>query len=147
MDSCIQVSYQLWITHVIVSQSFISFSLVADTVSTKVHGSILRIERPGETKTYLVDAQFPKRSDAKSAVCLLAMSQGVGDYIRELKEAAENKLPADKRKLANEKILQTLAADCGKVRNGNRLIFEFTSGRNGMLSFVLRWTIDSDSPK
>ena len=79
-----------------------------------------------------MDARFPKRSDAKSAVCLLAMSQGVGDYIRGLKEAAENKLPADKRKLANEKILQVLAAECGKVRNGNRPVFEFTSERDGM---------------
>ena len=99
---------------------------------TQVHGCILRLERPGETKTYLLDAQFPKRSDAKSAVCLLAMSQGVGDYIRELKEAAENKLPADKRKLANEKILQVLTADCSKVRSGNRPIFEFSSGRDGV---------------
>jgi hypothetical protein len=85
-----------------------------------------------------MDAQFPRRSDAKSAVCLLAMSQGVGDYIRELKEAAENKLPADKRKLANEKILQVLAADCSKVRSGNRPIFEFTSGRDGMHSPFFR---------
>jgi hypothetical protein len=88
-----------------------------------------------ETKTYLLDAQFPKRSDAKSAVCLLAMSQGVGDYIRELKEAAENKLPADKRKLANEKILQVLTTECSKVRNGNRPIFEFTCGRDGIYFF------------
>lgn len=99
-----------------------------------MHGSILRIERPEETRTYLVDPQFPKRSDAKSAVCLLAMSQGVGDYIRGLKEAAENKLPADKRKLANEKLLQVLASEYSKVRQGNRLIFTFTNERDGKLS-------------
>lgn len=65
------------------------------------------------------------------------MSQGVGDYIREVKEAAENKLSPDKRKLANEKIMQVLAADCSKVRNGNRPIFEFTSERDGNVLFVL----------
>jgi hypothetical protein len=79
----------------------------------------------------LVDPQFPKRSDARSAVCLLAMSQGVGNYIRGLKEETENKLPADKRKLANEKVLQVLSAECGKVRQGNRLAFTFTSERDG----------------
>jgi len=59
------------------------------------------------------------------------MSQGVGDYIRGLKEEAENKLPADKRKLANEKILQTLSAECAKVRPGNRLVFDFRTERDG----------------
>ncbi|KAF8804025.1 hypothetical protein BYT27DRAFT_6705741 [Phlegmacium glaucopus] len=106
-----------------------SFIPIVDS-ARHLHGCILRVERPGETKTYLMDARFPKRSDAKSAVCLLAMSQGVGDYIRKLKEAAENKLPAEKRKLANEKLLQIIAANCSKVRNGNRPIFEFTSGRD-----------------
>ncbi|KAF8966150.1 hypothetical protein BDZ97DRAFT_1809769 [Flammula alnicola] len=106
-----------------------SFTPVIDS-ARHLHGCILRIERPEETRTYLVDPQFPKRSDAKSAVCLLAMSQGVGDYIRGLKEEAENKLPADKRKLANEKLLQVLAAECGKVRPGNRLHFNFTSERD-----------------
>jgi len=102
-----------------------------------VHGCILRIQRPGETRTYLVDPQFPKRTEARSAVCLLAMSQGVGNYIRELKEEAENKLPAARRKLANEKILQTLSYECTKVKLGNRLIFVYATERDGMLIFVL----------
>ncbi len=97
-----------------------------------MHGCILRIQRPGETRTYLVDPQFPKRTEARSAVCLLAMSQGVGNYIRELKEEAENKLPADRRKLANEKILQTLSYECSKVKPGNRLVFIYATERDGV---------------
>lgn len=65
------------------------------------------------------------------------MSQGVGQYIRGLKEAAENKLPADKRKLANEKILQIISAECGKVRHGNRLTFTFETDRDGRLLKIL----------
>lgn len=102
-----------------------------------VHGCILRIERPGETRTYLVDPQFPKRADARSAVCLLAMSQDVGGYIRGLKEEAENKLSAERRKLANEKLIQTLSYECSKVKLGNRLMFTFSTERDGGSSCLL----------
>lgn len=61
------------------------------------------------------------------------MSQGVGGYIRGLKEEAENKLPPEKRKLANEKLLQILSYECGKVKLGNRLIFGFSTERDGGL--------------
>ncbi|KAF9476137.1 hypothetical protein BDN70DRAFT_995885 [Pholiota conissans] len=118
------------------------FTPVVDSIH-KLHGCILRIDRPEETRTYLVDPLFPRRSDARSAVCLLAMSQGVGDYIRGLKEATENKLPADKRKLANEKVLQVLAAECAKVRQGNRLTFTFTSERDAF-GCVLKADISSN---
>lgn len=110
--------------------------------TAQVHGSILRIQRPGETRTYLVDPMFAKRGDAKAAVCLLAMSQGVGDYIRGLKEEAENKLPADKRKLANEKVLQVLSSECTKIRSGNRLIFVFQSERDGECFVLIRYPLD-----
>lgn len=106
------------------------FLLCAHVIILLVHGSILRIERPEETRTYLVEAQFLKRHDAKCAVCLLAMSQGVGTYIRGLKEEAENKIPVHMRKLT-EKVLQVLAAECGKVRLGNRLLFDFSTERDG----------------
>ncbi|KAF8906987.1 hypothetical protein CPB84DRAFT_337114 [Gymnopilus junonius] len=106
-----------------------NFTPIVDS-TRHLHGHILRIERPDELRTYLVDPQFPKRGDAKSAVCLLAMSQGVGDYIRGLKEEAENKLPADRRKLANEKILQVLATEYSKVRHGNRMNFIFPTERD-----------------
>lgn len=65
------------------------------------------------------------------------MSQGIGNYIRDLKEEAENKLPADRRKLANEKLLQTLSYECSKVKPGNRLLYVYATERDGMLIFTL----------
>jgi len=62
------------------------------------------------------------------------MSQGVGTYIRGLKEEAENKIPVHMRKLT-EKVLQVLAAECGKVRLGNRLLFDFSTERDGKAFF------------
>jgi hypothetical protein len=63
------------------------------------------------------------------------MSQGVGTYIRGLKEEAENKIPVHMRKLT-EKVLQVLAAECGKVRLGNRLLFDFSTERDGKPLFL-----------
>ncbi|KIM44278.1 hypothetical protein M413DRAFT_443298, partial [Hebeloma cylindrosporum] len=119
-----------------------SFIPIIDNVR-HLHGSILRIDRPGETRTYMVEAQFLKRHDAKCAVCLLAMSQGVGAYIRGLKEEAENKIPVHMRKLT-EKVLQVLAAECGKVRQGNRLLFDFSSERDAF-GCTLRVDISPDA--
>jgi len=68
------------------------------------------------------------------------MSQGVGSYIRGLKEEAENKLPAERRKLANEKLIQTLSYECSKVKPGNRLIFTFSTERDGGSSCLLLFT-------
>ncbi|KAF9072458.1 hypothetical protein BDP27DRAFT_1320489 [Rhodocollybia butyracea] len=50
------------------------------------HGCLLRIEDPsGEFKevlNYLVEPRFSKRNKAKMAVCLQAMSEGVGNFLR-----------------------------------------------------------------
>jgi hypothetical protein len=64
------------------------------------------------------------------------MSQEVGSYIRGLKEEAENKLPPEKRKLANEKLLQILSYECSKVKPGNRLFFAFATERDGGSSYL-----------
>ncbi|KAI0309101.1 hypothetical protein OF83DRAFT_1159297, partial [Amylostereum chailletii] len=62
-----------------------------------LHGVLLRIERPSECRSYLVDPAFPKRADAKAAVCLIAMSQGVGDYVRSIVEELDNKVSMETR--------------------------------------------------
>ncbi|KAF9242819.1 hypothetical protein BU15DRAFT_72469 [Melanogaster broomeanus] len=49
-----------------------------------LHGCVLKFDRPGDYRAYIVDAWFPKRSDAKAAVCLQAMSHNVGNYIRKI---------------------------------------------------------------
>lgn len=107
-----------------------------------VHGCLLRVDRPGESKTYIVDPRFVKRADAKSAVCLLAMSQGLGDYIRSVKEQAEQRLSPERRKLAHEKIIPSLTVECNKVRPGNRMAFGFVQERDGALQAQKRITVD-----
>ncbi|CDO68523.1 hypothetical protein BN946_scf184998.g20 [Trametes cinnabarina] len=79
------------------------------------HGCLLRLERPGEVKSYLVDARFSKRAEAKAAVCLLAMSEGVGDYIRGVAKAVEERLPAAMRKYVAEVLTPTLNAEYRKA--------------------------------
>ncbi|KAH9849147.1 hypothetical protein C2E23DRAFT_888535 [Lenzites betulinus] len=79
------------------------------------HGCLLRLERPGEVKSYLVDARFSKRAEAKAAVCLLAMSEGVGDYIRSVAKAVEEKLPAPMRKHVGEVLTPLVNAEYRKV--------------------------------
>ncbi|KAI0739634.1 hypothetical protein C8Q80DRAFT_1124013 [Daedaleopsis nitida] len=81
-----------------------------------LHGCLLRLERPGEVKSYLADARFAKRSEAKGAVCLLAMSEGVGEYIRNVGKAIEDKLSASTRFHINNTLLPTLTSEYRKVR-------------------------------
>ncbi|KAI0631665.1 hypothetical protein C8Q77DRAFT_1159426 [Trametes polyzona] len=87
------------------------------TVDTRLgyHGCLLRLERPGEVKSYLVDARFSKRAEAKAAVCLLAMSEGVGDYIRSVAKAIEDKLPPATRKYATEVLTPLLNSEYRKA--------------------------------
>ncbi|KDQ57916.1 hypothetical protein JAAARDRAFT_34726 [Jaapia argillacea MUCL 33604] len=83
------------------------------------YGCVLRISRPSSpVRTHLVDAVFSKRTDAKAAVCLLAMSQGAGDHIRSIVREVEEKLTSEMRKLANERILPMLQSELNKVSQG-----------------------------
>ncbi|KAI0331545.1 hypothetical protein GY45DRAFT_1369868 [Cubamyces sp. BRFM 1775] len=80
-----------------------------------LHGCLLRLERPGEVKSYLVDARFLKRAEAKAAVCLLAMAEGAGDYIRSVAKAIEDKLPASMRKYVSEVLVPVLNSEYRKA--------------------------------
>ncbi|KAF5376180.1 hypothetical protein D9757_009330 [Collybiopsis confluens] len=50
------------------------------------HGNLLRIEDPNsdpkQAKSYLAEPRFSKKKKAKVAVCLQAMSDGIGDFFR-----------------------------------------------------------------
>ncbi|KAI0925302.1 hypothetical protein AcV7_005578 [Taiwanofungus camphoratus] len=91
-----------------------------------MHGCLLRLERPGECKSYLVDAKFSKRAEAKAAVCLQAMSQGVGSYIREIAKEVEAKVPAEMKRQVNEVLLPTLLSEYRKLRPGATPDFDFS---------------------
>ncbi|KAI0027948.1 hypothetical protein K488DRAFT_60000, partial [Vararia minispora EC-137] len=83
-----------------------------------LHGALLRVERPSECRSYLVDPFFPKRADAKSAVCLLAMSQGVGDWIRKITRECEEKISFTLRERTTLRVLPLIMSEYSKVWPG-----------------------------
>ncbi len=86
----------------------------------------MRLERPGEVKSYLVDARFAKRAEAKAAACLLAMSERVGDYIRGVGKAVEDKLSPSTRHYVQETLMTIMVAELRKVRgSGFNPTFEY----------------------
>jgi hypothetical protein len=97
------------------------------------HGAVLRVVRPDEVRTYLVDPQFPKRADAKNAVCLVALSAGVGAYVRAITDALERKISPETRTLVFESIHPLLTTEYAKYWP-NKLpeMFEYTRDRDGM---------------
>ena len=96
-----------------------------------VHGCLLRLERPGECRSFLIEPRFQKRGDAKAAVCLLAMSQGIGNYIREIGAATQTKPSHHFKTLAHQYIYPQLVSECEKIRTGNRPIFTSDTDRDG----------------
>ena len=70
--------------------------------------------------------------EAKAAVCLLAMSEGVGEYIRKLGEAVVSKLSPETRRYITEVLQPTLTAEYRKVRGpGISPTFEYDVDLDG----------------
>lgn len=86
----------------------------------------MRLTAPGHCcRSYLVDSRFPKRAEAKAAVCLLAMSEGVGDFIRGLAKQVEDRLPPELRKRVTGLYLPTLTSECRKRRPEVQPVFDY----------------------
>ncbi|KAG5644837.1 hypothetical protein DXG03_007564 [Asterophora parasitica] len=68
--------------------------------------------RPGHRRAYLVDSIFGKRSDAKNAVIVSAMLQGVGEYIKAVGVAIENKITPKFRTIVHDQIFPMLNDQC-----------------------------------
>jgi hypothetical protein len=79
--------------------TLLNFASYADFSLVVVHGCLVRFNLPKieDGRSYLVEPQFTKRSDAKSAVALLAISQNVGGWIHDITMAIENLITADMR--------------------------------------------------
>jgi len=80
----------------------------------------------------MVDPQFPKRADAKNAVCLAALAAGVGGYVRAVSGALETKISPETKTLVYESILPLLTTEYAKYWP-NKLpeMFEYTKDRDG----------------
>lgn len=102
------------------------------------HGAVLRLTRPGEVRTYMVVPQFPKRADAKNAVCLAALAAGVGEYVRAISAALEAKISPETKTLVFESILPLLNTEYAKFWP-NKLpdMFEYTKDRDGTYDLIV----------
>jgi hypothetical protein len=78
----------------------------------------------------LVDPGFSKRNDAKAAVCLQAMSQGIGKYIESIGKEFENKVTPHMRQQASQ-IFTVLAAECAKVQAGRYPQYQYETEKDG----------------
>lgn len=103
------------------------------TTDTKLgtHGAVLRLTRPGEVRTYMVEPQFSKRADAKSAVCLAALAADVGGYVRGIGAAIEAKISPEARSLVFDCVFPLLLTEYGQFwPNKPPEIFEYTKDRD-----------------
>ncbi|CAG8669857.1 6511_t:CDS:2, partial [Acaulospora colombiana] len=75
-------------------------------------------------RSYLVEPQFTKRSDAKSAVALLAISQNVGGWIAGISETIENLLPQDTKQKAYS-LVPTLSHECKRAGLNQQPVYSF----------------------
>lgn len=80
----------------------------------------------------MVDPQFPKRADAKNAVCLAALAAGVGAYVRAVSGALETKISSEMRTIVFESILPLLTSEYAKFWPSKLPeMFEYTKDRDG----------------
>ena len=110
-------------------------ALLLTEVMAIVHGSIIRLHRPDETRTYMVDPKFLRRTDAKTAVALQAMSEGACVYMRDLASKVDSKVTQDMRRFTSETILPILGSEYTKIRNGVHPQFEFQCEDGGVLTY------------
>lgn len=92
-----------------------------------VYGCVLRIHRPKECRSFFVDPVFSKRFDAKTAVCLLAISRGVEDYFSSVANEVANIIAPDLRAFASEQIIPLL----NQMAPGDSRHYSYPMDRNG----------------
>ncbi|KAL0576642.1 hypothetical protein V5O48_005342 [Marasmius crinis-equi] len=79
-----------------------SFHLIKRAGDNRWSGYVLRFEREGETKAYILEPCFRKHKDARAAVCLQAMSQGAEEYLRRLHVEVESRVTEEMKILAKK---------------------------------------------
>ena len=80
----------------------------------------------------MVEPQFPKRADAKNAVCLASLAAGVGAYVRSVSGVLETKISPETKALVLDSIFPFLMTEYAKYWP-NKLPerFEYTKDRDG----------------
>ncbi|EPQ53310.1 hypothetical protein GLOTRDRAFT_140149 [Gloeophyllum trabeum ATCC 11539] len=93
------------------------FIVISEPTSTTacpgyLHGCVLRLTRPsGQPLTYILEPVLQKQEDVKNAVCLVAATQGVEDYIASVAKEVESRVTPEMRRLAHDTVLPLLTAE------------------------------------
>lgn len=98
-----------------------------------MHGCLLRAQQGTDTLSFLVDALFQKRADARAAVCLQAMSEGIVKYVRRLANEIENKITSEMRERINGRFTRDLTYACGKYNQGKLPDYVYYTDQGGEL--------------
>lgn len=125
--SCRSSSHQT--AHLVVS--VLAQVSVSSLSSLTVHGCLVKLDRPGEYKASLVDARFPKRSDAKAAVCLQAMAEGIGNYIRSIASDVDTKVTPAMRSFSSSLVYPALTSELSRMDTNLHPYFEYDKERDG----------------
>ncbi|KAF8315797.1 uncharacterized protein EI90DRAFT_300196 [Cantharellus anzutake] len=90
-----------------------------------LHGCVLRLDHPSlPSRSYMVDAVFSKRQEAKTAVCLQAISEDVGEYIRSTGIKYNESLTKDMKEQAT-KLYTVITQDLSRTKPSQRAEWEF----------------------
>ncbi|KAJ7119478.1 hypothetical protein C8R44DRAFT_853622 [Mycena epipterygia] len=109
------------------TSDFYPLTATSDTFPPRImQGCLLRLNRPGECRSYFAEPQFPSQKDAKAAVSLLALSQGAGNYIRKLGGVVESRVSPEMRRFVLTSVFPALAAETHRI-SGVAPHFEFSA--------------------
>lgn len=90
-----------------------------------------------EARSYLVDPVFSKRQDAKTAVSLLAIIEGAGEYALSLGKQYQDKLTPEMKEHAKE-VLKQLTSELHRVRPGLHATWAYKNEKGGELAGLLK---------
>lgn len=84
-----------------------------------------------------MDPVFPKRAEAKTAVTLLAMSQGVGEWIRRVIRECQEKLPQRLKEYITMRIMPMISLEYLKIWPGRHPdMYTFTKDQDGTFIYL-----------
>ncbi|KAF9520220.1 hypothetical protein BS47DRAFT_1336199 [Hydnum rufescens UP504] len=128
------------------SQLSLSFAWSVDP-KLGLHGCVLRLDHPsGDSHSYMVDPVFSKRQDAKTAVCLEAISQNVGDYVRSTGTKYDERLTKEMKDYAKEHVFGLITQDLQRLKPPQRATWAFDNHK-GVFGCRLTVPIDEESSR
>jgi hypothetical protein len=86
----------------------------------------------------MVGPVFSKRQDAKTAVCLEAISQNVGDYVRSTGTKYDERLTKEMKDYAKEHVFGLITQDLQRLKPPQRATWAFDNHKGGTLPGIRR---------